>query len=547
MAEALRRANTLHTQRVGHPAVLQSRFAPTGDIGGSPAFSWEGPLHSLDLLPPGHFLSAQESSAVDSKDVDPLPTKFLPGQATESVLKVTKRPKLRAKDVAHRKSLTAADVPTGHGTPRFWNLDSSIVSAGGHVDHAASAPGGYFHTPPTAVGPGTTTLERVPVTDLPRTFHPTNWAHGGPGSGTIMATLLFGSRGVLVPVEPEMLVRELRLYAARLAELDAATVQLFWSNTMLDPEGDLTHLLSWPVPQSVVIEVRVVNLSSAPVPQHSPPGSSSSLADSEYGPFSVTLVFEDGNFLSQPTWPAVTIQVLRRQITTTFQRNADTIVLVCCGTILAPGRRLSDPPAITNSTRIFVFFSHHRALQYVGMMSGGDPPSVPPLPSPVAPAPPRPSFGPELPPGFSRGGPATHSPQGPSPNTLAVRGGTNDKLRATFKCPKFLGDPRHWKQWNKGLIRFMAIQQLDYVIDADFKSFALSVVQQEDNKLVYYLLEDAVSGSPVATKYVRRAPEWDGHAAYNYLYDGYSFSGPATATLLLSELANFRFNVDESV
>jgi hypothetical protein len=40
---------------------------------------------------------------------------------------------------------------------------------------------------------------------------------------------------------------------------------------------------------------------------------------------------------------------------------------------------------------------------------------------------------------------------------------------------------------------------------------------------------------------------WDGHAAYNFLYDGYSFSGPATATLLLSELSNFRFLADESV
>ena len=93
----------------------------------------------------------------------------------------------------------------------------------------------------------------------------------------------------------------------------------------------------------------------------------------------------------------------------------------------------------------------------------------------------------------------------------------------------------------------MAIQQLDHVIDADFKIGILTTLLQEDNKLVYYLLEDAASGSPVATKYVRRAPEWDGHTAYNNLYDGYSFSGPATATLLLSELANFRFNVDESV
>ncbi len=78
VAEALRRANTLHTQRVGHPAVLQTRFTPTGSIGGSTAFSWEGHLHSLDLLPsPGLILSGQESSSVEPKEVDPLPSKFL--------------------------------------------------------------------------------------------------------------------------------------------------------------------------------------------------------------------------------------------------------------------------------------------------------------------------------------------------------------------------------------------------------------------------------------------------------------------------------------
>jgi hypothetical protein len=147
-----------------------------------------------------------------------------------------------------------------------------------------------------------------------------------------------------------------------------------------------------------------------------------------------------------------------------------------------------------------------------------------------------PVHGPALPPGFQR--------QPPSATPTNART-SNDKLRGTFKCPKFLGDARHWKNWNKGFVRFLAIQVLDHVVAEGFK--ALTSVHQEDNKLVYYVLEDAVSGSPVATKYVRRAPLWDGHAAYNFLYDGYSFSGPAMATLLLSELSNFRFLADESV
>jgi hypothetical protein len=69
----------------------------------------------------------------------------------------------------------------------------------------------------------------------------------------------------------------------------------------------------------------------------------------------------------------------------------------------------------------------------------------------------------------------------------------------------------------------------------------------EDNKLVYYILEEAVSSSKIAAKYVRRAPEWDGNAAYIILYDGYAFSGPAEASILLSELGNFRFGSEETV
>jgi hypothetical protein len=98
-----------------------------------------------------------------------------------------------------------------------------------------------------------------------------------------------------------MLVQELRFMAAQLAELNASTIQLFWHNTMLDPDGDLADLLSWPVPQSVTIEVRVVRLGEKPAARFSPPRSTTSLSDSDYGPFSVPLVFEDGNTLVQPT------------------------------------------------------------------------------------------------------------------------------------------------------------------------------------------------------------------------------------------------------
>jgi hypothetical protein len=87
---------------------------------------------------------------------------------------------------------------------------------------------------------------------------------------------------------------------------------------------------------------------------------------------------------------------------------------------------------------------------------------------------------------------------------------------------------------------------LDYVIAEDFPHRPKTAQTCEDNKLVYYVLEEAVTGSAIATKYVRRAPEWDGHTTYVLLFNGYSFSGPTEATLLLSQLNNFRFTIDES-
>ncbi len=217
---------------------------------------------------------------------------------------------------------------------------------------------------------------------------------------------------------------------------------------------------------------------------------------------------------------------------------------MCHGVVLDLEQRLSDELAILicHHYPVFVFFSLAQAILFLG---GGMSPPTPPSPGPLSP--PAAPIGPGLPPGFVR---ATRnlSPQSPSrhPGPPQRGGGANDKLRASFKLPRFNGDARHWKAWNKIFVRFIAIQLSDHVLDETFKQHTLTNELHEDNKLVYYLFEDAVIDSPVAAKYVRRAPEWDGHAAYTFLYDGYSFSGPATATLLLNELSNFRFKTDET-
>jgi hypothetical protein len=122
-----------------------------------------------------------------------------------------------------------------------------------------------------------------------------------------------------------------------------------------------------------------------------------------------------------------------------------------------------------------------------------------------------------------------------------------DKIRQSFKCPRFTGQCKEWKQWNKGFMRYLSIWELEHVLDCDFlDEMPLTPVKKRDNKMVYFIIEDAVQHSPLAASYVRQAPVNNGFEAYYTLHDGFVFAGTTTATLLLNELSNFRFLPDET-
>ncbi len=122
-----------------------------------------------------------------------------------------------------------------------------------------------------------------------------------------------------------------------------------------------------------------------------------------------------------------------------------------------------------------------------------------------------------------------------------------DKLRQNFKCPKFTGQAKDWKLWNQGLMRFLSIWELDHVTDPDFfDELPLSSTQRRDNKMVFYILEEAVQGSPLARSYIKKAALKNGFEAYYTLLDGFVFAGATTASLLLNELTYFRFKKDET-
>jgi hypothetical protein len=124
---------------------------------------------------------------------------------------------------------------------------------------------------------------------------------------------------------------------------------------------------------------------------------------------------------------------------------------------------------------------------------------------------------------------------------------SHDKIKQNFKCPRFTGQTKDWKLWDKGFQRYLSIWDLDYVLNPDFFDevpFPQSKIR--DNKLVYYILEDATQGSPLASSYIRQAPIKNGFEAYYTLHDGFVFAGTTTSTILLNELANFRFKQHET-
>jgi hypothetical protein len=124
---------------------------------------------------------------------------------------------------------------------------------------------------------------------------------------------------------------------------------------------------------------------------------------------------------------------------------------------------------------------------------------------------------------------------------------SQDKIKQTFKCPRFSGNAKDWKTWNKGFTRYLSIWDLEHVLHPGFfDAFPLSTQDVNDNKLVYFILEDATQSSPLASSYIRQAPIKNGFEAYYTLHDGYVFAAATSSTILLNEIANFRFKEDET-
>jgi hypothetical protein len=122
----------------------------------------------------------------------------------------------------------------------------------------------------------------------------------------------------------------------------------------------------------------------------------------------------------------------------------------------------------------------------------------------------------------------------------------SSKLLGSFKLPKFDGAAKSWKAWERSFQRFLGFHQLDHVLEEDFPSLLwVTPGAKAANKMVFFLVEDAVATGTLASKLVRQATKWDGHGAFIILRNGYVFNGPQTATILLAELSKIRLQRDE--
>ena len=84
------------------------------------------------------------------------------------------------------------------------------------------------------------------------------------------------------------------------------------------------------------------------------------------------------------------------------------------------------------------------------------------------------------------------------------------------------------------------------MLEEDFlESLWITPGAKAANKIVFFLIEDAVGTGTLAAKLVRQATKWNGHEAFYLLQNGYVFHGPQTATILLAELSKIRLLRDE--
>jgi hypothetical protein len=150
------------------------------------------------------------------------------------------------------------------------------------------------------------------------------------------------------------------------------------------------------------------------------------------------------------------------------------LVLMLFGMIphtLSRGNRISDPPRVGPGATVLIF-----RITGGARMTGGNP-----------------------------AGPTFDSDEANVHPPFYVSS-LGSKISGTFKLPKFDGNARQWKTWDKTFVWYLSVHQLDFVLEESFLAILpLSPRDFGANKMVYYILEDAITPGSLAAKYLRQA------------------------------------------
>ena len=144
------------------------------------------------------------------------------------------------------------------------------------------------------------------------------------------------------------------------------------------------------------------------------------------------------------------------------------------------------------------------------------------------------------------------TPQWPAPGTVSsatgVQSSSSSSLGAKLvgelsKLDTFSDKPADWLEFKDAIFRVAGVNDLEHVLDPGY--YQDPRFNTRDNKLMYFLLQRAVTGTVDAIMHFRKAPSMDGHAAYFELYNAYTLAAPAQAAILLQSLTLFRMKPGE--
>jgi hypothetical protein len=182
------------------------------------------------------------------------------------------------------------------------------------------------------------------------------------------------------------------------------------------------------------------------------------------GDYVINLTY-DGHLTMHHVDQHMLVEELATEAAHVYGLNAFDLILMLFGMnpqTLPRQNRLSDPPRVSPGATVLIFSIANHAGHKGGKLHS-------------TPAHTR----------YPDGG--NHVDLLPTPSYLG------SKILGNFKLPKFDGNARYWKTWDKKFIRFLSIHQLDFVIEESFLDFLpLTPRHFEAIKMVYYILEDAI-------------------------------------------------------